>query len=123
MMKRTLSTTALAAALASSPAIAQQAEHQHGATTAQAGEPDHKAGMMMGSQAMQEHHQKMEEMRALMQKARNATDPAERQRLMAEHQQKMQEHMASMMKGDHAAMMRTCQERMAMMHDLSLIHI
>ena len=37
---------------------------------------------------------------------------------MAEHQQKMQEHMASMMKGDHAAMMRACQERMAMMQEV-----
>lgn len=97
MMKRTFFTAALATALAVSPAMAQQAQHQHGTTNTEAGQPDHPAGMMMGSQAMREHQQKMEEMRALVQKARAATAPAERQRLMAEHQQKMQEHMASMM--------------------------
>lgn len=117
-MKRIILATALAAGFATSPAIAEQAQHQHGATTPQADQPGQKAGMKMDTQAMQEHRQKMQEMRALMERARAATDPAERQRLMAEHRQKMQERMASMMQGDNAAMMQACQERMAMMHDM-----
>ncbi|WP_203226081.1 hypothetical protein [Novosphingobium pentaromativorans] len=118
-MKRIFFVTALATGLAMSPAMAQQAQHQHDSShTEAAGQPDKDAGMMMGSAAMQEHRQKMEEMRALMQQARAATNPAERQRLMAEHRQKMQEHMARMMQGDQSAMMQACHERMMMMHDM-----
>jgi len=108
-MKRTLLLAVLATGLSTSPALAQD-QHQHGPATETA-EPGPQSGMMMGSEAMQE-------MRALMQQAHAASDPAERQRLMAEHRQKMQEHMADMMQGDHAAMMQACQERMAMMQDM-----
>ena len=72
----------------------------------------------MGSDAMQQHRQNMEEMRAIMHQAHAATDPAERQRLMGEHHRMMQERMASMMQGHSSAMMQACQEQMAMMHDV-----
>lgn len=117
-MKRMIFTTALAVGLAASPALAQQAQHQHGPASAETGQPEQGAGMMKGSEAMQQHQQKMKEMRALMQQAHAATDPGERQRLMGEHRLMMQERMASMMQGGNAAMMRACQERMTMMHDM-----
>lgn len=117
-MKHIIIATALVAVLAASPALAQQAQHQHGAASAETGQPDQGAGMTMGSDAMQQHRQNMEEMRALMQQAHAATDPAERQRLMGEHHQMMQERMASMMQGHNSAMMQACQEQMAMMHDM-----
>ena len=117
-MKHMIIATALAAGLAASPALAQQAQHQHGSVSAETGQPDQGAGMIMGSDAMQQHRQNMEEMRALMQQAHAATDPAERQRLMSEHHQMMQERMASMMQGNNSAMMQVCHERMAMMQDM-----
>lgn len=117
-MKHIIIATALVAVLAASPALAQQAQHQHGAAPAETGQPDQGAGMTMGSDAMQQHRQNMEEMRALMQQAHAATDPAERQRLMGEHHQIMQARMASMMQGHNSAMMQACQEQMAMMHDM-----
>jgi hypothetical protein len=92
-MKRSLLLTVLAAGLSTSPAFAQD-QHQHG-QAAETTESDPQAGMMMGSDTMQEHRQRMQEMRALMQQAHAANGPAERQRLMAEHRQKMQEHMAA----------------------------
>lgn len=67
---------------------------------------------------MTAHREKMAEMRALMQQARAASDPAERQRLTAEHREKMQEHMAGMMQGGNADMMAACHQRMTMMHDM-----
>lgn len=117
-MKNIIIATALVAVLAVSPALAQQAQHQHGAASAETGQPDQGAGMTMGSDAMQQHRQNMEEMRALMQQAHAATDPAERQRLMGEHHQMMQAQMASMMQSHNSAMMQACQEQMAMMHDM-----
>jgi hypothetical protein len=132
MMKRAIFTVLLATGLTgcaasaqpapsvASPAVAQQHQH-HAAAPA---EPQvAKSGMMQGrmmhdSEAMQAHRQKMQEMQALMQKAHATTDPAERKRLTAEHREKMQAQMGSMMKGDNAAMMQACQERMAMMHDM-----
>lgn len=117
-MKNIIIATALVAVLAVSPALAQQAQHQHGAASAETGQPDQGAGMTMGSDAMQQHRQNMEEMRALMQQAHAATDPAERQRLMGEHHQMMQARMASMMRSHNSAMMQACQEQMAMMHDM-----
>ncbi len=117
-MKNIIIATALVAVLAVSPALAQQAQHQHGAASAETGQPDQGAGMTMGSDAMQQHRQNMEEMRALMQQAHAATDPAERQRLMGEHHQMMEQRMASIMQGHNSAMMQACQEQMAMMHDM-----
>lgn len=67
---------------------------------------------------MAAHREKMAEMRALMQQAHAAGDPAERQRLMAEHRAKVQEHMAGMMQGGNADMMAACHQRMMMMHDM-----
>jgi protein CpxP len=116
-MKRGIVTALLAAGLAAAPAVAQQYQHQHG-TIAPANAKRGQGGMMQDSEAMQAHQQKMEEMRALMQRAHATTDPAERRRLMGEHRQMMQAQMASMMKGDNASMMHACQERMAMMHDM-----
>ena len=117
-MKRIIFATVFAAGLVTSPALAQQTQHQHGAATNKAGQQTPGSGMMISSETMQDHRQKMQEMRTLMQQARATTDPAERQRLMTEHRQKMQEQMASMMQGDNAAMMTACQEHMAMMHDM-----
>lgn len=87
-MKRAIFTFILAAGLTVSAASAQSS-----ATPAIV--PSGHGGMMQGgmmqsdmaqeSEAMQAHHQKMEEMRALMERAHAATNPAERQRLMAEH--------------------------------------
>lgn len=57
-------------------------------------------------------------MRALMQRAHAATNPAERMRLMAEHHQMMQAQMAIMMRGDNASMIQACHERMMMMHEM-----
>lgn len=74
--------------------------------------------MMQNSEAMQAHQQKMMEMRALMQRAHAATNPAERKRLMAAHHQMMKAQMAIMMKGDNASMMQACHERMMMMHEM-----
>ena len=53
-----------------------------------------------------------------IQKARTATDPAERQRLMVEHDQKIQEHRASMAKGDNRLPKR---QRSFLLRGLSLI--
>ncbi len=117
-MKKIFISTALAVGLVAAPAFAQEAQHQHGPASAELGQAEQGAGMMMGSEAMQQHGKKMEEMRALMKQAHAATDPAERQRLMGMHRQMMHERMTSMMQGDHAAMMHACQERMAMMHDM-----
>ena len=114
-MTHAVVTILIAAGLTASPAFAQQAkQHPHGTATAQVG----KSGMMHDSEAMKAHREKMQEMRALMEKANATSDPAMRQRLMAEHREKMQAQMASMMQGDNAAMMQACQERMAMMHDM-----
>ncbi len=117
-MKRIAFVTALAMGLAASPALAQQTQHQHGPASAEKAHPEQGGGMRGESEAMQQHSEKMEEMRALMKQAHPATDPAEHQRLMGMHRKMMHERMTSMMQSDHAAMMQACQERMAMMHDM-----
>jgi protein CpxP len=126
-MKHAIFTALLAAGLATSPAVAQQSQHQHDTSAPAEAQPGQggmmqggmmQGGMMQDSEAMQAHRQKMQEMQALMQKAHATTDPAKRQQLMAEHRQMMQAKMASMMLRDNAAMMQACQERMAMMHDM-----
>lgn len=121
-MKRAMLTALLAAGLAASPAVAQQSQHQHPTSAPAEAQPAQgsmiQGGMMHDSEAMLAHRQKMQEMQALMQRARAATNPVERKRLMAEHHQMMQAHMANMMKGDSAAMMQACHERMAMMQDM-----
>ncbi|MCL6250456.1 hypothetical protein M3P36_05275 [Altererythrobacter sp. KTW20L] len=116
-MKQMIISTALAIGLAASPAFAQSAPHQHAPAPAESSQIDQGTTMKMGSEGMQQHRQSMEEMRALMQRAHAATDPAERQRLMGEHRQLMQERMANMREGGHA-MMQSCQDHMAMMHDI-----
>lgn len=117
-MKHAIVTILLAAGLTASPAFAQQAkQHQHGNPAPADGQAG-KSAMMHDSGAMKAHREKMQEMRALMEKAQATNDPAARQRLMAEHREKMQAQMASMMQGDNAAMMQACHERMTMMHDM-----
>ena len=115
-MKRTALALILATGLTATPATAQE-QHEHGAQ-AVAQQQDHAGHTMQDSDAMAAHREKMAEMRALMQQAHAASDPAERQRLMAEHRAKMQEHMAGMMQGDNADMMAACHQRMMMMHDM-----
>ncbi|WP_247713114.1 hypothetical protein [Qipengyuania polymorpha] len=115
-MKRTVLAFALATGLAATPAMAQQ-QHDHGDQAA-AQQQSHAGHMMQDSDAMAAHREKMAEMRALMQQAHAAGDPAERQRLMAEHRAKVQEHMAGMMQGGNADMMAACHQRMMMMHDM-----
>ena len=115
-MNRTALALLLATGLTASPVMAQQ-QHDH-TNQAAAQQQDHSGHMMQDSEAMTAHREKMAEMRALMQQARAASDPAERQRLMAEHREKMQEHMAGMMQGDNADMMAACHQRMTMMHDM-----
>lgn len=126
-MKKLIFTALFAVGLTASPAGAQRSQHPHSAgapAEAQRDQPGMmqggmmQGGMMQSSEAMKAHKQKMHEMRALIERAQAATDPAERQRLMEQHHQMMQTQMASMMKGENANMMRACQERMAMMHDM-----
>lgn len=115
-MKLTVLAFALATGLATTPAMARQ-QHDHGDQAA-AQQQSHAGHMMQDSAAMTAHREKMAEMRALMQQAHAASDPAERQRLMAEHRTAMQEHMTGMMQGDNADMMAACHQRMMMMHDM-----
>lgn len=115
-MNRTALALLLATGLTASPAMAQQ-QHDH-VNQAAAQQQEHAGHMMQDPEAITAHREKMGEMRALMQQARAASDPAERQRLMAEHREKMQEHMAGMMQGDNAGMMAACHQRMTMMHDM-----
>ena len=115
-MKRTALALLLATGLTASPVMAQR-QHDH-ANQAAAQQQDHAGHTMQDSDAMAAHREKMAEMRALMQQAHAASDPAERQRLMAEHRTAMQEHMAGMMQGDNADMMAACHLRMMMMHDM-----
>lgn len=117
-MKRMNLAISLAIGLAASPAVAQHAEHEQGATNTEVGQPAKASGMAMGSAAMQGHRQKMQEMTTLMEQARATKDPVERARLMAEHREKMNKQMGAMMQGDSAAMMKACHERMTMMHDM-----
>jgi len=116
IVKRTALALILATGLTATPATAQE-QHEHGAQ-AVAQQQDHAGHTMQDSDAMAAHREKMAEMRALMQQAHAASDPAERQRLKAEHRTAMQEHMAGMMQGDNADMMAACHQRMMMMHDM-----
>lgn len=120
-MKQLLIQTLVGVALAASPAMAQEPGHQHSdkAPNAKTEAGQHgKASMSHGSTIMQEHQEKMQAMRALMEKARATKDPEQRARLMAEHHQIMQQRMAAMMDGDQGGMMQRCHDRMTMMHDM-----
>ena len=68
-MKRTALALLLATGLTASPVMAQQ-QHDH-ANQAAAQQQDHSGHMMQDSEAMTAHREKMAEMRALMQQARD----------------------------------------------------
>ena len=71
-MKRTVLAFVLATGLTASPAMAQQ-QHDH-ANQAASQKQEHAGHSMQDSEAMKAHREKMKEMRALMQQARDTSD-------------------------------------------------